>query len=311
MDEVVTPQVTDTLQEVKPNPPQVVPAAPLETVVKVDEFIDPGQLEGRRNEAVNKINEPPVNSKRWNQIYWENKEKERKLQESQAVIAEKDKIIQELQVKVVPAPIQPQPIHTPAPANVPPYNQITPEQIDNEIQQLRELKARAYGETDMASVSQYEDRIFDLKETKRLIVSEVTNAQKEVNGFIGEVNWLSPENPKYDPIMQGAAIYLDNELIKTWQGSVRSRLEEVKKRIEARFNYNAVVSTSPEISKESNVGLDARYIPPTVQGVITSLSHGTPKITLTEEQRAVAKKMFGNRADAEQIYYQNLTGGKL
>lgn len=290
-------QGTDTPQvEVKPsieNPPENTPE-------QVQKFVDPGQLEGRRNEPIK--HEPPVNSKRWNQIYWENKEKDRKIAELEKSLAEKNTALPEKEVS--------EQIHVQPEIKSPPhqvnqnFNSLnTIEGIEKAIAVMRDKKARAYEEMNWGEVSRCDDAISDIKEKRTHMMSFFISEQKTVDDFINSIEWLSPNSPKYDPVMAGAAKYLDDEMIKTFNGNLQDRLNKVKDTIEKRFGYGVKTIEPKTPQNQGKAGLG--FIPPTVEGVMSNLS-SSKNVVLTDTQKIIAKKMFPNNPNAEMLYAKNL-----
>lgn len=184
--------------------------------------------------------------------------------------------------------------------------------IDSEIKTLKARKLEAYDIADFKAIAMIDDRLDELKDKKYEIrlqrekdelaqkidkkTQEPPNAVNSVvESWIEETEWYNLNSDKYDPIMVGAAIKLEEVLADdpAWKNkSVRQRLNEVKRRVEDKFSYGKTKAP-----------------PNTVEGV-SNMSTGEAKtITLSEDQKYVARMMFKNMTpkDAEKKYAQYMS----
>lgn len=185
--------------------------------------------------------------------------------------------------------------------------------INEEIKTLKAKKADAISESDFKAVSLIDDRLDELKDRKYEIklklekdelVQKINQKKEEqpqadvthliVNAWVESTEWYDESNEKYDPIMAGAAIKLEEKLANdpAWKNkTIKARLEEVKKRIEERFSYGKPRQTGMTVD-------DVNSISPTA---------GKPAM-LTEDQKHVAHRMFQNLTpkEAEKKYSQYL-----
>lgn len=185
-------------------------------------------------------------------------------------------------------------------------------EIDTEIKSLKTKKAEALENADFKALSYIDDRLDELKERKyeiRLqrekdeLAQKIDKKEKEspkdtanviVEAWIDATEWYNEKSDKYDPIMAGAAIKLEEQLAQdpAWKNkSVKARLDETKRKIEERFGYGK--------PKQSTM---------TVDGVNNMSPDGGKPVTLSDDQKYVAHRMFKDlpAKDAEKKYAQYL-----
>lgn len=242
-----------------------------------------------------KHHEPPEGSKRWNDIYYKAKEGERRVKELESVIEDlrrHNADLSEIAKTVVSNPTSPQgdPV---ADAN-------------ESLRQLREERKQAAKDLDWDKVYDIEDKIEEVRnfihESKNTPHTDVDKQieeaasyaadKKVIEDFIVSTPWMSKSSDQYDEIMASAATALDNQLVKTWKGSVKERLIEVKNRVEKRFGI-------------VDGGSGGKHLPP-VQGA----GKGAPPsdksnvIELSDTERRVARNLFPEDANAEKRYFE-------
>lgn len=281
MEEPVIPGPEITPPEIETPPTDVITA-------------DPGQLEGKPK------HEPPVGSPRWNEVYHKAKETERELEAERAEKATLAAKIAELEARVntpPPAPIsQPHVVPPPIPPAVRP-----PQDLNAVLQQMKTVRAQAYRDMDMETLAKVQDDIDTItlqmsRPDPQATVAAVRQMeiQRESMKFAHEVPWFFPtkadgsQNPSFDPIMNGAAIALQEQIGATWRGTYTELLAEVRKQVETRLAPKA-----PERPAIPGVGV--------VGGVI--LNNGQQG-RLTAEESRVARMMFSNSPDPEKAYLE-------
>ena len=270
---------------------------PVETFLEPSDLtLDPGQLEGKPK------HEPPVGSPRWNEVYHKAKETERTLEAERAEKAGMAAKMAELQeqnrqfserMRQPQIPMAPPQYQPPAPQ---PQQQIDPNTL---LQQMKAARAEAYRDMDMEKIAKVQDDIDSLivqmsKPDPQQIMGQYQAMEqaKELNRFSQTVPWFGVNkldgttNPDYDPIMEGAAINLERQLMPSWRGSYQDLLSEVKRQVETRLMKPPVLR--PAIPGVGGVG---GVIPPS-----------QPQTTLTPDEQRVARLMFGTYANPEKAY---------
>ena len=286
MEEPVAP-VTET--------PPVVETPAIETPPIV-EIADPGQLEGKSK------HEPPVGSPRWNEVYHKAKETERLLEqerEERAGIAGRIAELEEQNRQLIETRTAP-PAAPLLPATPPPQD------LNVLLQQMKAVRGAAYRDMDMEKLAQVQDDIDTLimqmsKPAPEQIMGTFRQMEqdKEVNVFVQNTSWFNPtlpngtRNPEYDPIMEGAAINLEKQLLPSWKGTYGNLLAEVKKQVEERLGKKP--PTRPSMP---GVGVVGGAIPV-----------GASPAKLSPDQQRVARMMFSNHPDPEKVYLESLSAG--
>jgi hypothetical protein len=252
--------------------------------------------------------EPPVGGKRWNEVYHEAKENERKLKESEARLAERDKdveLMRQHNIQIIEA------LKTAPKSEVKTEEGKTPQQF---LTELRSAKKEALKNIDYEKAFQIQDQIDDLliavksapekKEDTRTVVKQTVaeeEAVRAVHNFWKKNEWAArvlpdgTKNPKYDFVKAGAASELERSLLTdpAWQKRTYPELlEEVDKRITEHF----APKEPPPTTKLPAVG-----------GIGGAGSQQAAKASLTSEQRRVIANMFPDDPDGEKKYVEQLT----
>lgn len=233
-------------------------------------------------------NEPPVGSKRWNEIYYEAKESKRRNEELQKDLESMRKHNNEMMEIFKTS-----------------NSSDSPQNIKKELQELRMQKRELIKNGDHEKAADIEDKIDDLREkmyatpqkketikeddvreiVKREVISATEN--KVFDDFESNTEWFNPISADYDEEMAATALGLDLKLSKTFEGSAKERLQEVKKRVEARFGYKRKNRTSPPVE---GVGGDGK-------------GKDNIKVELTSEELHIARNLFPNDPDADKKYF--------
>lgn len=239
-------------------------------------------------EKENHKNEPPVGSKRWNEIYYEAKESKRRNEELQKDLEAMRKHNNEI-MEIFKTSNSPD----------------SPQNINKELKDLKAQKKEFIKNGDHEKAADIEDKIDDLREkmyvtpqkkeiikeedvreiVKREVVSATVN--KVFDDFETTTEWFNPESSEYDEEMAATALGLDLKLSKTFEGSAKERLQEVKKRVEARFGYKRKNRGSPSVE---GVGGDDK-------------GKDNIKVELTSEELHIARNLFPNDPDANKKYF--------
>lgn len=233
-------------------------------------------------------NEPPVGSKRWNEIYYEAKEAKRRNDELQKDLESMRKYNTEI-MEVFKNSNSPD----------------SPQNIKKELQDLRVQKRELIKNGDHEKAADIEDRIDDLREkmysasqnketikekdVREIVKKEVVSAtvNKVFDDFETNTEWFNPESSDYDQDMVAMAIGLDRTLSESFEGSPKERLQEVRRRVETRFGYKRKNRASPPV--EGVGGGDDKK---------TDI-----KTELTADELHIAKNLFPNDPDANKKYF--------
>lgn len=233
-------------------------------------------------------NEPPVGSKRWNEIYYEAKEAKRRNEELQKDLEAMRKHNSEIMeiFKTSNAPDSPQ-------------------NIKKELQDLRAQKRGFIKNGDHEKVADIEDKIEDIREkmyettlkretikedeVRAIVKKEVLSVKADnvFDDFEAKTEWFSPASAEYDEEMAATALGLDLKLSKTFEGSDKERLQEVKKRVEARFGYKRKNRTSPTVERVGGEEKGKEVI----------------GVELTSDELHIARNLFPNDPDANKKYF--------
>lgn len=253
---------------------------------KEEEVNDSGGVPGNGKEEHK--NEPPVGSKRWNEIYYEAKESKRRNEELQKDLEAMRKHNNEM-MEIFKNSNSPD----------------SPQNINKELKDLKAQKKEFIKNGDHEKAADIEDKIDDLREkmyatpqkketikeddVRKIVKMEVdfATANKPFDDFETNTEWFNTESPEYDQDMASMAIGLDKTLDGKFEGSVKERLQEVRKRVEARFGYKRKNRTSPP-----------------VEGVGGGDDKKTDvKVELTSEELHIARNLFPNDPDANKKYF--------
>jgi hypothetical protein len=179
--------------------------------------------------------------------------------------------------------------------------------IEAQIKELRNQKKKAMEDLMYADAEDIQDRIEDLKEQRLFVKAKVQQQstkrpeRKVPDEDMRAFDQFTQENEWYndDPLMRAAAIQLDAILVadpKWGSKPLGDRLNEVKKRVEKRFNYQ---SEETERSRPNAAAVD-------------SGRSGSPRSSsdksnsLSPEEEAVAR---GLKLTNEQYIKQKRMGG--
>ncbi len=238
------------------------------------------------NKEDSKGNTPPEGSLRWNDIYYKAKEGERRVKELETDLLNMRKHNEDLS-EVLKVSI---------------IKDDNSQPNDKDI--LKELKlerSKAAKDLDWDKVYELDDKIDEVKDNIKLVNTPKTdnvdqriadtvtyNQEKQIiSDFVSNhMPWMNKLDPLYDEVMADAAAGLDKRLIPEWRGSVSKRIEEVKNRIEKRFNFNTNKSM------------------PNVQGVGSNISKDDLKVDLTDNEKRIAHNLFPEDKEAEKKYYE-------
>lgn len=174
--------------------------------------------------------------------------------------------------------------------------QMNPEQI---LFQWKQEKRAALANMDFVKADEIQDAISNyqeqLKEHKQRMNMTQTQIQTEVkntlNKFQTETEWFNKSNSNFSEPMAGYAAYLEYQLAPTWHGSYADLLSQIKTRVEQEFAYTK----------------DREKKPISFIGGANTQQSSTPKtIRLSQDQRAVAMKMFDGDPNALKKYAQEL-----
>lgn len=264
---------------------------------EVKETVDPGSLEGKPKEE--KKPEPPPDHPRFQKVYGKMKEFERQLNEKDAQHTRDIELLRQHNEQLIAAVRAGQSR---------PETKDVAEEINAKIRELKSAKVQAKKDLDWDREAMLEDQIDDLKEklSDRKILSRTERAKQETERSAGvkqvsqvlidfqeSTPWFNENSDAYDPLMEGAAIALDNKLLRDPKWAKRpmiERLNEVRKRVEERFG----VTKAPKI--------------PTVEGAGGSRQAGVTKTNLSDDQKRVARLMFRDMDTdkAEKLYAEQL-----
>ena len=191
-------------------------------------------IEGKGKEGEKK-NVPAKGSERWEEIYHQNKESDRKIDELNLVINDIRKHNSDLSeiVKAVVA-----------------KDDTKEDDNKNVLKELKIERVKAMKDLDWEKVADIEDKIDDVKKhMEKPIVSPIIDIDSKVAAaadysadvkliqqFVTDVGWMNKNSKEYDEVMADAAKSMDKRLSENWNGTTSERLKEVKNRIEKRFN---------------------------------------------------------------------------
>jgi hypothetical protein len=184
-----------------------------------------------------------------------------------------------------------------------------PQQVvspETTMRQLRTMLNEARKDLDWDKVALLENEIDKVKdliteqkisalradhENKTKETESKTETERIVAKWVATAPWFDKDNDQYDPDMVGAAIERDKILSgkPEWKNKpLMERLNRVKELIEKRFNYNP----PPKF--------------PTVEGGNHGNAPQAPSMTLTDDERYVAHRMFAHKPakEAEKIYWE-------
>jgi hypothetical protein len=259
--------------------------------------IDPGQKEGLNPEPEVKRHEPPSGSERFNEVYYNWKESERKEEAGNKKLEEMAKEMESLRAQIGKT------VTTQAPQEEPPH----PTEIDVELASLKVERKQAIKDVDTDRQIEIQDKIDALMEKKfsqkpappvdiESIVQK-TKMEDAAARFQDENKWFSPDpligaaNPDYDQMKSGAAMELERGLGKTWTGSYNALLKEVAKQVNERFE-----TKRPKVSA--------------VASVSSTTKQPRKVIELNDLQRQAAKGFFSGDPDAEEKYKELISKQK-
>ena len=231
--------------EITPQAVQDTPATEAPLVPNDFASLDPGQLEGKPK------HEPPVGSPRWNEVYHKAKDTERQLEAERAEkavvsarVAELEEQNRQMAARAA-QPLQQYPQYQQLAPPLPPQPQFNPEAA---LQQLMGERAVAFKDMEMEKAAGIQDNIdklimFMSKPDPVQIMGQYQAMEqaKDISRFAQTVSWfgqVKPNgaiNPDHDPIMEGAAISLEKQMLPTWKGSYPELLTVVKKQVEDRL----------------------------------------------------------------------------
>ena len=185
---------------------------------------------------------------------------------------------------------------------------VTQQTVDPEVtmRELKKLRNEARKDLDWDKVDLLDDQIDRVKdmladqkistlraehENKARETESKADIQRIVAKWASDAEWFDKDGAKYDPIMAGAAIEYDKLLgaKPEWKSRpLMERLAKVKEDIEKRFRYEA----PPKM--------------PTVEGGNHGNAPQAPSMTLTDDERYVAHRMFAHKPakEAEKIYWE-------
>ncbi len=177
-----------------------------------------------------------------------------------------------------------------------PQQQLNPEQI---IFQMKQQKREALANMNFVVADEIQDQIStyqeQLKEHKQRISTTQAQIQGEIkntlNKFQTETEWFNKASTSFSEPMAGYAAYLEYQLASTWRGSYSELLSNIKEKVEQEFSYQKGKEKKPI----SFIG-----------GANTQQTSAPKTIRLSQEQRDVAMKMFGDSPDALKKYAQEL-----
>lgn len=277
---------------------------------------DPGENEGRKPEA--KKPEPPAGSPRWNEIYRANKENERKTKELEAKLAEKDRDIEDLRRHNQAVAEALEELKT---AKAEGDKDVVEETYRTTLQALRDQRKAAIANDDKSTAADIQDKIDDLREERtKWVVNREKEKEKEkektadagaapdvsaaVAEFVSSSPWYDENHEEYDELMASAAKGLSSKLSAdpAWANkSAKVFLAEVKKRVEARFGYG-----KKDEDKDKDKDEQRRPFEQNLGGVDTSGNRGTKTVTLSPEERRVARLLNPDDPNAEIKYAEQL-----
>lgn len=274
-----------------------------------DIILDPGQNEGKE-----KKHEPGINSPRWNEVYakWKNAEKELqsfndkfKQLETEKRKTSEDLLLLKSQYEKLFELTNKSETKEPKSNKTEQLNE-----IDDLLNRAMKEKKTALKEEDIAKALEIQDVIDDLRDKKRAafnvpprvnVNEEVSKAlekqesERAVNEFVSETPWINRSMPEFDSAMYGYAVVLEKELSPGWNGSLKSLYNEVRKRVEARFNYN-----------DNNNNKTKSPISPEVERVGAESFSKNNDVKLTDEEKKTARLIFPNDPKAEYKYKESL-----
>lgn len=231
-------------------------------------------------------NEPQVGSKRWNEVYYEAKESKRendKLRKDLDELRRHNHEIMEVFKSNSPD---------------------SPQNTKKELQELKAQKKELIKSGEYEKAADLEDKIDELREkiytTKgtpakdedidKIIEEKVSVAteRKVLEDFTTTTEWFNPDSPDYDEFMAATAIGLDRTMQDNYKGTLRDRLQEVRKKVEERYGYKRKARTSPAVER---VGVQEK--PTSGNGV-----------ELTNEEMHIAQNLFPGDKEAAKKYYE-------
>jgi len=175
----------------------------------------------------------------------------------------------------------------------------------NEIGELRKAKRQAMEEGDWATVDSVDDKMLMLREEQLVaklqknnspssVVTTTVDPAKQlfdatVEGFISATPWYKKGSTDYDSYMAGAAERLDTELAQSMP-DVATRLKEVKKRVEEKFNWKGAGTGIPGVETHGKPGSTS----------------GGDKIELNTAQKEIIARLYKNDPDGEKRYIKTL-----
>jgi hypothetical protein len=265
---------------------------------------DPGEQEGRPV-AEKKAIGPNPRSERWNKMYKEGKENERKVGELTGQLAEQGKDVAAMRE------------HNETLAGQ--INDINSRQVEveaskaeSDIEALTLERDTAYDKGELKEAARIGDKIQALRakptppapapKPKERKTTEQAVAEQAVEvavaTFKQDTPWFDSASDKYDPMMAGAAQAVDAQLVNDpeWKGKpVAVILTEVRRRVEEKFK---VTPNVPSVGGVESGGAGA-------------VAGGT--VTLSQEQVRAARMLFPDDPEAEIKYSEQLQfskGGK-
>jgi hypothetical protein len=291
---------------------------PTETESSNEEFIDPGQLEGLGNKPESTqekkeptANEPPEGHPRWNKVYAQMKESERKSAELQKQLDEQNALFKDMQEhnQKLAASFETQKVTT---------EKVNEQKIASdkrsELSKLRAAKRDALKDQDFVRADEISEEMDEIKweifssqipkqstpqidESKLMEKVEQKNIQANTerasNEFVSSTPWFQQNSEDYDSVMSAAAVGLETQLLQQYPDPF-IRLREVKRQVEERFNYRG--------KGTQNTGM---FMEPSRPA--TPRSNGNKVTSLTPEQKRTAQKLLGGiYADPEKAYIAQL-----
>jgi myosin heavy subunit len=270
---------------------------------------DPGELEGSKKDPKAAAEDMSPEHPRFREVYAKMKSYERELDTIRESWKNTDKLIsgmrdhnQRLAEALEKAASKPAEREEPDPVA----------QIDVKIKELRSEKKKAMEDLKYGEAEDFQEQIEELKEqrlfAKAKAMQKTTQPQKPTENkpklpeedmraftkFVEDNSWYNE-----DPLMRAAALQLDAILVadpKWGNKPLNDRLDEVKRRIEKRFNYTDEENPT---GRQSAAAVDSgRSGSPGSSGGRTN--------TLSPEEEAVAR---GLKLTNEQYIKQKRMGG--
>ena len=181
----------------------------------------------------------------------------------------------------------------------PPQSQQPTTNPAEQLKFLKQQKRQALADMDFVKADEVQDLIDNVVNTQRYQQQQQMERQRSIQSeikstldkFVAETEWFNPTSPTHNKPMAAYAVYLEHDLAQKWKGDYASLLHHVRETVEREMNYTKPTGKQPV----SFVG-----------GVGNTSSPANRTVRLTEAQRLVAQKMFGDDPDALKKYAQGL-----